>query len=137
VVFALFLFYLELFNLGGGHAAFLAGHHAYLPTGFCRWTVEGIGFSGLMIYVMKSEWKIKNGNLWKTLTLLGQISYSFYLIHLFVIFLFIIIFDKFGFSSEIRMLSFAPAFIFLFGASWVSYKFIETPLLLKRVKYVN
>ncbi len=133
----LFLAYLELFNLGGGHAAFIAGDHRWLAPTFPRWIMEGIGFAGLMAWVLNSDWRIKHSALWRGTAWLGKVSYSVYLLHFFLLIGWFEALRLMGASDMVRLISILPCFAVLLAISGISYRAIEAPFLKRRKRYVD
>jgi rhamnosyltransferase len=135
--FLLFAFYMEMFNAGGGHALFNQSRHAYLPSGFMRYTVEGLGFAGLLVWVLKSSWRIKTTRLWSAMAWVGTVSYSFYMVHYFVLRAWFVVLDKLDAGMAVRLALMIPALGLVLFASWVSYEWIEKPFLKRRARYVS
>ena len=137
VFFGLFLVYLEIFNAGGGHALFNEGQNAYFPPGFMRYAVEGLGLAGLLVWVLKSGWNIKGTRLWSAMAWVGTVSYSFYMLHYFVLRAWYYALDKFDIGLWPRLALAIPALALVLFVSWVSYELVEKPFLRTRAKYVD
>jgi rhamnosyltransferase len=137
VCFGFFLLYLEIFNAGGGHALFNAGENAYFSPGFMRFSVEGLGLSGLLIWVLKSDWSLKNTRLWPAMAWVGTVSYSFYMLHYFVLRVWFYAMDKLDLGMGARIALLAPALALVLLVSWASYELIEKPFVRTRAKYVG
>lgn len=135
--FALFLIYLEIFNAGGGHARFNAGDNVYLPPGFMRFTVEGLGFAALLVWVLKSGWRIKNTWIWAALAWVGTVSYSFYMLHYFVWKGWSFAMISIAAPEWLQLATIMPAFALTLVVSWAGYTLIEKPFLQRRAKYVD
>lgn len=137
VVFGALLLYLEVFNAGGGYVAFFAGTHAHLPDTFPRWTVEGVGFAGLLVWIFKSNWTIKESFIWQALAWVGSISYSVYLLHFFVLRVWFRAMEWFDLDMTARLALLLPCLGATLLVSWISYEQIEKRFLLTRARYVG
>lgn len=137
LIFGLFLLYLEAFNYGGGYALLHEKTNIIIPYGFPVMLIEGIGFAGLFVLVMKSRWKIKKYKIWSWLGYIGKISYSIYLWHFFLILAWFFVLNKIELAVEFRIALMLPCFGLLLIGSTLSYQWIEMPFLNKRIRYVN
>lgn len=135
--FIVFLAYLEVFNAGGGDAAFNSGSNSYFAPGFMRYSVEGVGLAGLMVWIVKADWGLKRSRAWSALAWIGAVSYSFYMIHYFMVRGLVAAMDRTG-LGEAERLAIAPIILGLtLLASWACYAVIEKPFLMQRAKYVS
>lgn len=136
-LFIFFIAYLELFNLGGGHARFLVGEHLYFSMNFIRWTVEGLGFAGLMIWILKSDWRVKETWLWSAIAWVGTVSYSVYLLHFFVLRVWFRAMEALDLGTSARMAFLIPCLASTLLVSAISYQQIEKRFLRMRAKYIE
>jgi len=137
VFFGLFLIYLEIFNAGGGHALFNESRHEYFGPGFMRYTIEGFGFAGLLVWVLKSNWDIKGTRLWRAMAWVETVSYSFYMLHYFVLRAWFYALDRLDIGFWLRLALAIPAIALVLLVSWFSYEVVEKPFLKSRAKYVG
>lgn len=134
---ALFLMYLYYFDLNGGFY-----NHNKFPSDSFIWTImttiEGAAYS-IFIAWYDSNYKYRESKLHTSIALIGQYSYSIYLLHFFFVLKMANIIDKYIFrldNSYLILLFSVPCFIFTAIISHFSYNYIEKPFLKHRKKYI-
>lgn len=125
-----FWVYLIWFDWIGGHFYY---RESDTPILAIRFTLEGIGFSAVLI-TLKSC-RIQPTAAYRLLGYVGEISYSLYLWHLFVLGVFFRLAGDL--PAGILHLSLMPVFLATTGLSHLSYRYIELPFLTARTRYTS
>ncbi len=134
LLFASFYWYFD--SLGGFYK------HPSYPSPSRLWivlpTIEGLAYAVLICWYDTSV-KPSNGRVSRFIALIGTYSYSIYLIHLFFVFqLAAFINQKVMHIPNIYMaiLISVPCFLLMMPLGYLSYRFIETPFLRFRTRYI-
>jgi peptidoglycan/LPS O-acetylase OafA/YrhL len=101
-------------------------------------TVEGIAYAALIAWYDNS-FNHSTGRVSRFIALIGTYSYSIYLLHFFFVFEIAKAMDKHlaSLSNIYVAMLFSPiAFLMMVPFGWASYKFIESPFLKFRTKYI-
>lgn len=128
-----FLAFYSYFALIGGFGKAPASMWVYLPT------IEGAIYA-LMIAWYDNSFKHSTGRVSRFIALIGQYSYSIYLLHFFFVF------GAFTFISNniyplsniyINLIFSSICFLLMVPIAYLSYTFFEMPFLRFRIKYVQ
>ena len=138
LLFLLFTLFYWTFDTGGGyHNGFNSDNNrfawVYLPT------IEAIVYS-LLIAWYDNSFNHKNAGFSGFLSKIGEYSYSIYLLHVFIVFwLARMINEKIMDISNfyVAVLWAAACFLLMYPVGYLSFRFIESPFLKHRKRYVK
>lgn len=130
-----FLLFYHLFNGVGGERL-----SAQSPLWIVLPTIESIGFAAL-IFLYSASSRALPPPIGRMLASIGAASYSIYLLHFTVVVVCLRVLDAWGMAKRLDALAIMalslPLFAICFGFGWLTYRFIEKPILSLRVPYLR
>ena len=131
-----FLIFWWHFDSNGGFYKFLSDPSP-LPVWIFLPTVEGFAYAALIAWYDNS-FQQSSSRVSGFIALIGTYSYSIYLFHYFIVFKLPPLINRYLFDLSdpyLLILMSVPCFLLMIPISYLSYRFIEEPILRYRIKY--